>query len=203
MNKFIITLSCILSLAFLVGCNASIKTKVNTFRLEGVELGAGTIKVVRPEGPEYQSLEYAFYADKLASALPQLGYQIVSNDQESEYVAFLNYGVSETQVQSSSPFSHWHFGLNSSLMYRESLSGNGVVVVQDDRRRTLYVRTLELVIANAKDIKERVYESRGKSVGHCESLTPVFDEMLQAIIQLFPSRNGSLETIVVRGDADC
>lgn len=189
------------SLLLMLSCASTVRTKVNTFRLDGAELGHGSIKVVPADETQPPTLEYSFYASHLRSALQSLGYSVAEVDQDSEYVAFLNYSVDESDSEIS-PF-HSNLYAVSRVGASVGFGTSGLLVVDDGPRRAVYDRTFQLVIAKSSPTRQRVYEVTGTSRGNCGTLSEVFDEMLQAMLTGFPAHNGSLSTHSVRGNVNC
>jgi hypothetical protein len=175
---------------------------VNTFRLDGVALGQGAIKVVSADETAEASLEYAYYSSHLEKSLQALGYTLVSHDQESDYIAFLNYSVRESESDERGTSFGRVFSYNGSRNMGIGF-GSGIVVVDEGRSKASYERMFQLVIAYSGDDKRRLYEVTGVSRGYCGTLSVVFQEMLEAMLKGFPANNGSLKSYSIAGDTDC
>lgn len=189
----------------LVSCSSSVKTKVNTFRLDGVTLGQGTIKVIPSNDTQTSSLEYAFYSTHLAKVLQGLGYSLVASDAPSEFTAALHYSVNEVE-SGTGGLLHGLFYSNHKNHYTGLGLRPSVVVVEEGDRRPVFERNFQLIIARTKlqGIEaQRVYEVTGVSRGRCGTLSVVFEEMLQAMVTQFPANNGSLNSVTVTGDTRC
>jgi len=184
----------VITILFLAACASTVKTRVNTFSAPAASLGGGTL-VVQPAREELKrSLEFAWYREKVEAALRDLGYTPVTEG--ADFVALLDYGVEAVPNDSDAYVSGgWGFG-------RSRYFGSNVVVV-DKVKREEFVRHVSLVIERNQAEGERIYEVKGSSQGHCGVLSVVFDEMLSALLQGFPSVNASVKTISVQGDIRC
>ncbi len=181
-------------------CTSLIKTKVNTFRLEGVKLGQGLISVVSPN-EEPQSLEYAYYASRLETALQGLGYTIATPEQSPEFTAHLNYSVAESKVGKSHIVHSRVHSYQGAIV--PGVLQSGVVVDSSTMTHPIFERSFQVVIAYAGEEKKRVYEVTGISRGRCDTLSVVFDAMLQSMLSGFPANNGALNHHSVTGRKSC
>lgn len=186
----------VLSILFLTACASAVKTRVNTFSAPSTTLGVGTL-VVKPAREELKrSLEFAWYREKVEASLRGLGYSPVADAEGAEFVALLDYGVEEVQADRDAYVTGgWGFG-------HSRYFGSSVVVV-DEVDRDEFLRFVNLVIEHNRPEGEQVYEVKGASKGQCGVLSVVFDEMLVAMLQGFPSPNATVKTISVRGDTRC
>lgn len=182
------------AILFLASCASTVKTRVNTFSAPSASLGGGTL-VVQPAREELKrSLEFAWYREKVEAALRDLGYTPVVEG--ADFVALLDYGVEAVPTDGDAYVSGgWGFG-------RSRYFGSSVMVV-DKVEREEFMRHVSLVIERNRADGERIYEVKGSSQGHCGVLSVVFDEMLSALLQGFPSANATVKTISVRGDIRC
>lgn len=201
---------CIAWLAILLcsSCASTVHTKVNAFKAPEAVLGSGTIAVTALDEATGQSLEFAHYRAQAASALAKLGYTPVPLSQPHTYRAVLDFGVESAQVERAGartawvtrayPYYGFHYGFGHRFGYG---SGLGVVVV-DDGMDPGYLRRLSLAIENA-EAGERLYEVSGISVGRCGVMSVVFDEMLEAILRDFPTADGKVRSVTVKGETKC
>ncbi len=191
----------------LTGCATTVSTKVNAFRAEAAEFGAGTVAVRAANESVGQSLEFAHYRVRLEAALADLGYTPVNRFDtrydSPDYEAHIAFDVDEGSVRNSRlrpgfaetriyPH-HRGFGFGPSM---------SVVVLEGAAEQALYTHRLSLVISKPAS-GERVYEVKGVTQSQCGVFSVIYDEMLESMLKNFPADNGSVQDVRVKGDARC
>ncbi len=178
----------------LSACATGVRSKVAVFSIPTPEL-QGSIKVVSLDPALAETLAFEHYRQSLASHLSILGLEAVTD--AAEFEALLGYQVTEVQPESAP--------VNGSLWWRSGYPrtlGTSVVVVHDGNTRRQYQREVTVVIRRTST-QERIYEATATSLGSCEALVVVFDEMVAAIVKTFPQPSGSVQTVSVSGDTKC
>jgi hypothetical protein len=187
----------ILSTLCVAACASTVKTRVNTFSAPAASAARGTL-TVQPAREELKpSLEFALYREKVETALRALGYAPVADSAAAEFVAILDYGVDAAPSSDRDAYVSGGWGYGRSRYY-----GSSVMIVNEVDRDE-FLRHVSLMIERNQPEGERIYEVKGASEGQCGVLSVVFDEMLSAILQDFPSANATVKTVSVRGDTRC
>lgn len=191
-------------------CETVIRAKVETFRNSSNALPLGTVRIEPADASLDASLEFKHYRDKLAERLMQLGYDVVEAD-NSEYIATLAYAVSrqEKDRPSSRVVVGGHFG------YYSHYPRGSIFITDFNAKEFEYVRDVSLSLSESiapsqteisntnSQVAKTIIEMRATSVGHCEHLTVVYDEMLEAIFSNMSRSNGSIDTVKVKGELRC
>ncbi len=188
------TVFLLLLVGLLGACATGVRSKVAVFSVPSPEL-QGTVKVLSLDPALAETLAFEHYRQSLASHLSPLGLEVVT--EAAEFEALLGYQVTEAQPENAP--------VNGSLWWRSGYPrnlGTSVVVVHDGDTRRQYQREVTLVIRRAST-QERIYEASATSLGSCEALVVVFDEMVAAIVKTFPQPSGSVQTVSVPGDTKC
>ena len=183
----------------LSGCAPVVVSNVSAFS----DLGAqrGTLSIQAGEIVDGSSLEFAHYRGLLAEHLSRHGYAVTepSATAPADVTAVLSYEVSEVNPTGSGRTaaywrSDWHF-------LAPATSGLMLVESRGDSRR--HYRRRVAVHLTQRVNQKRIYEVRGDSIGACDVMSVVFDEMLAALFADFPRANGSLQRVRVNGDVRC
>ena len=183
--------------AVLAGCTQTVNTKVTAFNSQQSPQ-EGTVAIVAKDEEVGQSLEFQHYRERAALALAEHGFTAVaqSSDSQAQYQVTLGFLVQEVNSEDS--------GFRSGFVLRTSpwrSAGGDVIFMDDNDQRREYKRTLTFTIADASG--QRLYEATASSVGRCDVMTVVFDEMLEAILQLYPQASGTVRNVKVKGDPRC
>lgn len=190
-------------------CSSSVRTKVSTFRDAGVPVGSGTIKV-EPLDPGLKgSLEFKYYKEGLERKLSQVGYQIANGD--TQYIAKLDYSVTRQEAENTKGSK---IVVGTGVGFTPRYSRSGLYFSESFEKRFEFERMLVLVITDTEALKAaeqteaedkpvNILEVTARSVGNCESLPIVYEEMLSAIFQDLARPNGSMHTVKVKGDSRC
>lgn len=181
----------------LSACTQTVNTKVTAFNvLTAPAEGSVTIQASPQE--LNQTLEFQYYKDIAAKVLAQHNLVMPeSNQAESDYLVTLGFSVQEVSPEGSP--------VNSAVVLRGSpwrTVGSDVVLMNDHDRTREYKRTLVFTLTERTG-QRRVYEATATSIGSCDVMTVVFDEMLQAILALYPQQSGSVQKIKIKGDSRC
>lgn len=209
MNIFRAGIAVILIL-FVTGCSSSVRTKISTFHDTSVAVGAGTIRVEPLNENLKGSLEFGYYKERLEQKLTQAGYSVQSG--KTQYVARLDYDVTRREAEQS-PSSQ--VVVSTGIGFPRRYSRTGLYFSDSFEKRFEFERLLVLIIADAAklaaakdntgDVEQtiNVLEVKARSVGNCESLPIVYEEMLEAIFKDLKRPNGSMQTVKVKGDSRC
>lgn len=180
----------------LCSCAASVQTKLTAFgSIDTLPQGSVYIAATNPEFGE--TLEFDHYRNITASAVDAWQLAPVMEESQAKYKLSLGFDVVEVNPKDD--------GVQTALWLRTSprmsLSSNVILYDQNDKKRQ-YQRSVNLVLRSMSDDK-RLYEVTATSIGSCDVMTVVFDEMLEAIIKSFPLSSGSVKTVSVKGDSRC
>lgn len=154
----------------------------------------GAITVAAADEKVAGSLEFLHYKKKFESKLLKAGFAIEQDSAKANYLALIAYGIDngETAVISTPIFGQTHSSFYYDRQYM--MPSYGVVGVSNESV-TIFNRAIAMDIVRIKSAKgsfmEKVYESRTKSTGGCAVILEVFDEMLEAMFNVFPSANAS------------
>ena len=185
--------------AALIACQSNVKTSVETFRDENRSFEVGRIKVVPGSDALKGSLEFDYFRSKLAERLAGVGFSPVEDD-SAEFIAKLDYSVERQEVTDGS-----RTFVTTSLGYHRRFGG--IIIADDYGNDFEYKRAINIEIAkvapSSAAVQAKVIAIKANSVGSCEHLTVVYDEMLEAVFADFNRGNGSLEHIKVKGDTKC
>ncbi|MBU2984416.1 hypothetical protein KO528_03570 [Saccharophagus degradans] len=197
-------------IVLLAGCASSVRTKISTFHDSSVAVGAGTIRVEPLNDSLKGSLEFGYYKERLEEKLKQAGYSVQTGN--TQYVARLDYNVSRREAEQS-PSSQ--IVVATGVGFHRRYSRTGLYFSDNFEKRFEFERLLVLVIADAGKLAAakanpdavdetiNVLEITARSVGNCESLPIVYEEMLEAIFKDLKRPNGSMQTVKVKGDSRC
>jgi len=193
-----------LLLLTIAACSASsIKTNRTAFYNEGYQV-SGSLYVTPADPKNQNSLEFANYKNKIEVKLATAGYTIVNDQKMADYVAIVAYAIDagNTALVSTpalAPSSYLYENRFPRVPNRRlSVSGPSVINSSVDSI-VIYQRTLSMDIVEASSFKTdaseeviKVYESRVKSTGTCETIASVFEQLLTAMFNNFPGENGKV-----------
>jgi len=201
-----IKLTTLLTLIMLISaCSTySVDTTRTTFYQEQLST-TGNIYVTAAQGLPEKSLELVNYKQKIANKLNDTGYNVVSEKAQAEYIATFDYDIDEGDTYLvTAPVIRTH----SRLMHR----GKFARLNHRDRYKkinsatsnlvTTYNRVLALDISNAQTDK-RIYEAQVTSIGECEIMAGVFDQLLDAMFIDFPGVNGQIKKAEIPYQGQC
>ena len=199
------------ALLMLASCTSSVRTKVTAFNSISVPVTGNAIiepaQLYTSNAPGAvdnpadikNSLEFKHYSRVTAAALAEHGIRVLEDDAEAtpDYRIALGFYVEEVQPKRSR--------FQSGVVYRTSpwrYTGGEILLMNGDDKRREYRRTLTFSITRTAD-ESRIYETTASSRGSCDVMTVVFDEMLAAVLTLYPQADGSVKSVTVKGDSRC
>ncbi len=197
---------CALCLA-MTACQSIVRSDVSTFREEGAVLGEGTIFVSAADAVNAddkattESLEFRFFKDKLTKRLQRAGY-VPADKGTAQYHATLSYGVirQEKDKPDTRVVIGGHFG------YYPHYPRGSLLITDVSGTEFEYVREVNVLIdrvASGTNDSAPVLQVKAISLGRCEHLSVVYDEMLEAIFADLNRPNGSVVKVSVKGEANC
>lgn len=192
------TIALLLLSVSLLACASLVRTDISTFSKDSSSISTGTIRVIAADKDETESLEFDYFKGKLENRLQSAGYTPVDSD-DAEFIATLSYGVirQEKDKPSSRVVIGGHFGHYPHYPHAP------VFLSDFDYEEFEYVRELSLNIEGSQETSTKLLQIKATSIGQCEHLTVVYDEMLEAIFRNLHRANGSVEKVLVRGEARC
>ncbi len=199
-SRFRTLVSTLLCCLAVIGCQSIVRSDVSTFRSEETALGEGSIYVKPGNKEATESLEFRFYRDKLAKRLQRAGYTLAEKG-AAQYEATLNYGV--IRQEKDKPDTRVVVG--GFWGYYPHYPRGSMLITDASGAEFEFVREVNLRIDRivSGDAREPVLEVKAASIGHCEHLTVVYDEMLEAIFSDLKRPNGSVVKVAVEGEARC
>ena len=183
----------IICVSLMAGCAQNLRTKVTVFS-HSAPL-SGSVQVVAGAGVEPNSLEFAHYQAQLGAMLKKTGFTLAQA--EPDFLAVMSYSVEEVTQQGE----EWE----STVWVRPGVNHLGfgrAVVLEGPQRKRQFQREVTFYLQRAGS-EQRLYEARALSVGACDVLAVVFDEMAMALLEGYPRANGSIQTVAVAGDLRC
>jgi len=189
-----VLMACIFAIS---ACSSVVRTDVQTFRDENASFSTGTIRVATESDEAPETLEFRYYKDKLEQRLSSLGYT-PTEDENAQFIAKLGYSVS--RQEKDKPHSRVLIGGQFGYGYGYPYSRGSVLLSDGGGAEFEYVRELSLAINQPEAAKKdsNVIQIKAVSVGNCEHLTVVYDEMLDAIFANFMRSDGSIERIAIK-----
>ena len=207
----------LLSVIFISACSlVKISTTTTAFYIPEFT-STGSISVVSADEEKSNSLEFAHYKQKIEDKLVLAGYSIATNSDSAKYIAIVAYGIDdgETSVISTPIFSSpntFYGGRLTKPRHRYSMPHyKHRVIGAATSSITTYNRALALDIVEADSLKnktdkeavKKTYESRVKSLGECDVVAGVFNELLEAMFTNFPGESGETITAKIPYTGQC
>lgn len=207
----------LLSITFITACSL-VKISTTTTAFYAPEfVSSGSIAIISADEEKSNSLEFAHYKQKIEDKLVLAGYSIATNSDTAKYIAIVSYGIDdgEKSVISTPIFSSpnsLHGGRLAKSRYRYSMPHYKQRIVGTSTSSiTTYNRALALDIVEADELRntndkkevKKVYESRVKSIGECDVVAGVFNELLEAMFTNFPGENGQTITAKIPYTGQC
>jgi hypothetical protein len=208
MGNIRMLISGMMILTLLLSCAtiAIVTTKTTAFFIPEYK-SSGTIAVVAAEEAVNSSLEFAHYKKQIENKLAAIGYTIVNNPNEAQYIGLVAYGIDngKSSIVSTPIFGQTGGGATySGTSYTMPTYG---VVGSEISSETIYIRAIALDIVDAGSLKngtpKKVYEVRAKSTGKCGIIAGVFEEMLEAMFKDFPGISGKVRSVEVPFKGGC
>ena len=220
MRKFLIMIPIALVLSSCETTQPGVRSKIQSFHELNTVLDKQLYITSRDEGMS-SSIEFRVYREKFRSAFSERGFNVVDNIEDSNLIAFIDYGIGDENIRTSyvsmpvwgptgggTSTSTTIYGggvanttTNTTPNY--GVTGSRTIPVsysQYDRFVTIDIFTLDT--EEGVDIDRKVYESTLKSSGYCSILSEVMDEFIMAIFSNFPNTNGQVD-IVQGADFNC
>lgn len=193
--SFLKVLTLTLGVALVAGCTSIVRSKVTAFNALDEPISGSVF--ITAQAPEVaKSLEFEHYRKAAAAQVGELGLTPTDNSERADYVLSLGFAVGEMRLEDS--------GLKTAVMVRTTpwrSFGSDVVLVEDDRG-VEYKRSLSVVLTE-RSAEQPVYEATATSIGSCDVMAVVFDEMFSAIVKSYPQASGSVSNVAVKGDVRC
>ena len=209
----------------LAGCvTPSVRTNFTAFHtLTPADIVKSVAVVPGNEGLE-GSLEFATFKAKLEQNLRQVGFIVVNEPADADYVAFFGYGIDggrTTTRTGSTPIygqtgggTTYHSGTLSSYgsggysgsgsYYGSSYTMPTYGIVGSETYTynvTTYTRVVQLELLDRRALEtrkvEKVYEVTLTSKGTCGQIAGVMDEILDGLFKDFPGESGKVVTVAV------
>lgn len=195
-------LKCIFLLATIVGlsgCVNHVRTTVSTYRSDTALPPDATFFITHQAEtpPDFDSLEFAFFAERFAAQLNSRGFKAAPEESASHRL-ILQYDNTRQKRDSDSSRVHFHTSLGYVYRY-----GSIVVVDGNDYDRFEFVRRVKASIETNSGEPEKIVSLAAVSAGRCEHLASVFDPMVTAILDNLYSKNGSIIPVKVKSDRSC
>ena len=201
-----IKLTTLLTLIMLISaCSTySVDTTRTTFYQQQLTT-SGNIYLTAAQDLPKNSLELANYKQKITNKLNTTGYNVVTDKAQAEYIATFDYAIDKGDTYLiTAPVIRTH----SRLIHR----GKFARLHHRDRHKkinqvtsnlvTTYNRVLALDISNTQTDK-RIYEAQVTSIGECEIMAGVFDQLLDAMFIDFPGVNGQIKKAEIPYQGQC
>lgn len=212
-----------LVMVLLTSCGLTVRSNVTVFSQISPNDIHGKQIAILPESPSLlNSLEFSTYKAKLATQFQKIGFIVVNDANEADYLATIHYGIDKGRLATetySSPvygfsgggttygsgtFSDNYGGVGSYNNMTQTTPNYGITGSQiGSRTVSLYTRFLSIEIVDRSSVKQKqiihLYEGRVVSTGSCPSMAGVFDPMAKALFQNFFAKNGSTKTVNVSG----
>lgn len=207
----------------LTACQGRVKSQVTSYRDADFSFPLGSVEVLPSESLREKlgdnDREFDYFRRQLQARFEKAGYQTFEMQEDSsdtslpKYKVFLNYHVERREVDKSNPHIYAHG------VYGRAYTRGGVVIADPyltkkfEYKRELSLRVEPGSTRKANDSKtgrekkqphlRSLAMYRATSVGQCEHLNVVFDEMLEAIFSSFQQKDGSIRNVYISGEASC
>jgi len=206
----------VIALAGMLSACGGVSTTLSTYRsAESLPVGA-TFNIV-PEitkadeesgdvASAFDQLEFDFFAQKLSDRLVAMGFQHLdgqaSDAQAPDLVVTLVYDVERQRRNDPRPNHFYSFYGHFGFFHRY---GSIVVIDDNDRERWEFIRKVKVKIERPRDDQdaEQMLSLTALSRGHCQHLSSVYDEMLEAIFANFYQPNGSVIRAKTKSRGPC
>jgi hypothetical protein len=201
----------------LTGCGSMVRTSTTTFHGPDHNV-RGKIIVMPIDKSQENSLEFANVSAFLMKRLATKGYGAAPSLDESEFVAFITYGVDNGTIRTSTvpifgqtggSTSYSTGSLTNSVGRTATFTGStttmptyGVVGAELDQE-TEYKRRVNIDIWRRDVIAVKVYEMKGLSSGRCGNVNAVLLSIVDGMFRSFPGESGRTETAVTDWGGKC
>ncbi len=205
-------LICFLTMVLLAGCAAPrLTAQVQSFSDPSALSGNPAVYITSGSTLTDKSLEFQNYKDLLAQRLVTARMRPVTQLEEADLVAELEYHIDEGSTVSMTterpqhfhPFGYYGVGSSGS---RRGLGATFTFPITNERTtysKQIYTRSVSLTLLQRESshAKEpvRVFEGKIISRGTCPLLAQVMPEMLQGLFLDFPHTSGEVEIETEKG----
>lgn len=204
----------------LTGC-ASSRVETTTITYQGPDAAMrGTIYVSPGTEAQANSLSFNSIKNRIAAHFGQKGYQPVSDYQDAQYVAYVNYSINDgKKVKESVPI-YGQTGVGGVSFSSGTVRGSGGyasysgstytpptfgMVGIADTEHTVYLRQVQIDVfkVDGKRLGQKVYEIVGSSNGSCSNLKAVLPLIIDGMFEKFPGVDGEAQLAKVYWDGGC
>lgn len=172
-------------------CSTSVKTRILTFKEQGLSLGSGTVHIEALEPELAGTQQFRYYARGLSEKLAGLGLTVVDSD-KTDYVAKLGFQVNRREAEDRNGGS---VVVSTGFGFYRGGHGAGLLFSGDRDTEFEFERVVNVGIS--RQAGESLLEVSAISVGRCDSLPSVYPQMLDAIFQNLFRADGSTVTVSV------
>ncbi|GJI97034.1 hypothetical protein RugamoR57_37520 [Duganella caerulea] len=215
------------AVALLAGCatpGSRIESNVTVFHQMPAATADATYAVLPWKKADVGSLEFAAYAQQLASGLTAKGLNVVANGSPAKYGIFLDFGIDDGRTETAS-YSIPQWGVtgygNSTTTGTVNRVGNTAYVNatttatpnygvtgynQIATTSQIYRRFVNIDIVemdSVGSVPKKVYQGRLKSEGSCGNLPTVMPSFIQALLSEFPGTSGTARTVSLPWSGKC
>ena len=198
MSQVLKYLAIVVTALFVTGCASKFKSDVARFHQ--LPRPSGELFVVVPKDDTRQgSLEFAQYANMIASRLSAYGYKRTDDSNNAELVVKVDYAVDDGKTQIKSypstyggfyPYYYPHYY----WPYYSAFDRNEI------RSYVVYSRRLNMDIVRPSG--EVLFEGRVESVGRDNRLPEVMPYLVDAMFADFPGQSGSTQRVIIEEGDD-
>lgn len=210
----------VLSIAtiFIVGCaTPSVRTSSTIFQSQDHQK-RGTIAVLPFDKSQEGSLEFQAVRNHLLRKLSEVGYIPAAQASQSNFVAYITYGIDAGKTTMSSvPLigqtgggTSYSSGTVSSGTRFGSYSGTtttmptygviGSIPVSD----TSYKRAVNIdIFEKTSTTPVKLYEMRAVSIGSCGNINAILFPIIDGMFRNFPGENGKTQRVDLPWDGKC
>lgn len=210
----------------LSNCSPPLRSTVTSFhKINSEEITGKKISILPEDVKNDETIEFSFYRDILAKKFSEKGLIVVSNSQDVDWIAFIDYkidsgenlsrNVSIPQTEQVGGGLTYHSGTvysgGNSARYSGTSYSPPVYATTGYRNvtinETIYTRNISIIIYDKEALSKKnlavLYEGHIISKGSCASLASVFSGMSDALFQEWPGPSGESKTIEIQWNGKC
>jgi len=200
MSRVLKYLAIVVTALVVTGCASKFKSDVARFHQ--LPRPSGELFVVVPKDEAKQgSLEFAQYANMVASRLAAYGYKRTADSDDAELIVKVDYSVDEgkTQIKSyPSTYGAYPYPYYYPHYYWPYYSG-----FDRDEIRSYVVYSRRLTMDIVRPTGEMLFEGRVESMGRDNRLPEVMPYLVDAMFADFPGESGATQRVIIEeGDGD-
>lgn len=211
MKKTLLILCVLLS-----GCAGYVQTSSTSFHGQQ-HSDRGTIRVQALDATQKDSLEFNAVSEYVQKKLIDKGFVSNANNPNTEYIAFITYGIDTGSTSTSTVPIFGQTGGGTSYSTGVVNTGRttgtfssttttmptyGMIGAIPVNRRE-YRREVNINIWRYQNPPAKVYELKGVSSGSCSNINSVIRPIIDAMFENFPGENGKTRNINVTWDGNC